>query len=96
MYRSSKTQIITQKGGTEHFPKEVDVRTENIENDPPWAMMFPEDLVLCVMTHEEVEEDLETWRVVFERHGLNINRTKTEYLLSPTNDTEATVKIVDA
>ena len=74
----------------------MDVLTENIEKDPPWAMMFADDLVLCAMTREEVEEDLETWRVVFESHGLKISRTKTEYLPSPTNDTENTVKIVDA
>ena len=43
-----------------------------------------------------MEEDLETWRVVFERQGLKISRTKTEYLPSPTNDTVTTVKIVDA
>ena len=113
MYRSSKTQVVTQKGETEYFPKEVgihqgsalsplmfiiimDVLTENIEKDPPWAMMFADDLVLCAMTREEMEEDLETWRVVFERHGLKISRTKTEYLSSPTNDTETIVKIVDA
>ncbi len=59
-------------------------------------MMFADDLVLCAMTRQEVEEDLETWRVVFERHGLKISRTKAEYLPSPTNDTETTVKIVDA
>ena len=59
-------------------------------------MMFADDLVLGVMTHEEVEEDLETWRVAFERHWLKISRTKTEYLPSPTNDTETTVNIVDA
>ena len=113
MYRSCKTQVVTQKGETEYFPIEVglhqgsalspllfiiimDVQTENIEKDPPWAMMFAEDLVLCAMTREEVEEDLDTWRVVFERHGLKISRTKTEYLPSPTNDTETTVKLVDA
>ncbi len=54
--------------------------------------MFADDLVLCAMTREE---DLETWRVVFERHGLKISRTKTEYLPSPTSDTETTVKSVD-
>ena len=74
----------------------MDVLTENIEKAPHWAMMFADDLVLCAMTRQEVEEDLETWRVVFERHGLKISRTKTEYSPSPTNDTETTVKIVDA
>ena len=113
MYRSSKTQVVTQKGETEYFPIEVglhqgsalspllfiiimDVLTENTEKDPPWAMMFADDLVMCAMTREEVEEDLETWRVVLERHGLKISRTKTEYLPSPTNDSETTVNIVDA
>ena len=69
----------------------MDVLTQNIEKDPPWAMMLADDLVLCAMTREEVEEDLETWRVVFERHGLKISRTKTEHLPSPTNYTETTV-----
>ena len=59
-------------------------------------MMFAYDLVLCAMTREEMEEELETWRVVFERHGLKISRTKTAYLPSPANDTGTTVKIVDA
>ena len=35
-------------------------------------------------------------KVVFERHVLKISRTKTEYLPSRTNDTETTVKTVDA
>ena len=60
------------------------------------VMMFADDMVLYAMTREEVAEDLETWRVVFESHGLKIRRTKTDYLPSPTNDTETTVKIVDA
>ena len=72
------------------------VLTENIEKDPPWAMMFADDLVMCAMTREEVDEDLETCRVVFESHGLKTSRTKTEYLPSPTNDTETTVNIADA
>ena len=29
----------------------MDVVTENIEKDPPWAMMFADDLVLRVMTN---------------------------------------------
>ena len=63
----------------------MDVLTETIQKDPPWAVMFADDLVLCVMTREEVEEDLDTCRVAFKRHGLKIRRTKKEYLPSPTN-----------
>ncbi len=63
----------------------LEVITENMEMVPPWAMMFANDLVLCAMTRVEVEEDLETRRVVFESHGLNISRTKIECLPSPTN-----------
>ena len=70
----------------------MDVLTENIEKDPPWSMMFVDDLVPCAMTRDEVEEDLETRRIVFERHGLKISRTKTEYLPSPTIDTDTTVR----
>ena len=75
----------------------MDVLTENLEKDPPWAVMFADDLVMCAISREEVGlgEDLETWRVVFERHGLKIIRTKTEYVSSDTNETETTEKIVD-
>ena len=36
----------------------MDVLTENIEKGPSWVMTFADDMVLCVMTREEVEEDL--------------------------------------
>ena len=66
----------------------MDVLTENIVKDPPWAMMFADDLVMCAITREEVEEYLESRRVVFERYGLKINRTKTHGMPSLTNETE--------
>ena len=56
----------------------MDVLTENIEKDPPWAMMFADDLVLCAMTRGDVEEHFKTWRVLFERHGLKLSTTWTE------------------
>ena len=62
------------------FMVTMDILTENIEKGPSFGMMFADDLMLCVMTREEVKEDLKTWRVVFERHGLKISRTKTEHL----------------
>ena len=76
-------QYFIQITHTDDFPSTgtrlviiMDVLTENIKKDPPWAMMFADDLVMCAMTREEVEEDLETLRVMFWRHGLKISRTK--------------------
>ena len=51
--------------------------TPSIGRIQPWAMMLADDLVLCAMTREKVEEDLETWRVVFARHGLKMQQNKT-------------------
>ena len=45
-------------------------------------MVFADDLVLCAMTGDEGEENLETWRVVFDRHELKISRTKTCRILA--------------
>ena len=72
MNRPTKTQVVKQNGETEYVPIEVglhqgsalspllfiiimDVITENIEKDP-CAMMFADDLMMCAITREEVEE----------------------------------------
>ena len=54
--------------------------------------MFADDLELRAMTRQEVR----TRGAMFDRHVLKICRTKTQYWTSPTNDTESTVKIVEA
>ena len=41
-----------------------------------------------------MDEELETWRVVFEMHGLKISRTKTESLHSPTNETDNSIGLL--
>ena len=40
----------------------LDVITERIQEDTPWAMLFADDLVLCDETRERMEERLENWR----------------------------------
>ena len=47
-----------------------------MQRDPPWAMLFADDLVLC-QSRLEVENN---WREVLEGNGLRIGRKKTEYL----------------
>ena len=55
----------------------MDVLASEIDKEPPWAMLFADDLVLCETSKAAVESELEIWRHQFERHGLRVSRTKT-------------------
>ena len=54
----------------------MDVLASEIDKEPPWAMLFADDLVLCETSKAAVERELEIWRNQFERHGLRVSRTK--------------------
>ena len=58
----------------------LDVLTEEIQEDKPWAMLFADDLILCDETRERMEERLENWRGCLEDAGLKVSRSKTEHL----------------
>ena len=58
----------------------MDVLASSIQRDPPWAMLFADDLVICEESRLEVEQQLDRWREVLEENGLRISRKKTEYL----------------
>ena len=58
----------------------MDVLASTIQRDPPWAMLFADDLVICEETRLNVEQQLDSWREVLEGNGLIIIRKKTEYL----------------
>ena len=51
-------------------------------------------MVRCAMTRGEVDEDLETGIVVFERHGLNTSRTNTECLPYPSQSSSSETRTV--
>ena len=59
----------------------MDVLASSIQRDPPWAMLFADDLVICDESRLEVEQQLDRWREVLEGNGLKISRKKTEYLI---------------
>ena len=58
----------------------MDVLTREVKEEPPWSMMFADDIVLCDDTREKVGEKLEAWRRVMEERGLKVSRNKTEYM----------------
>ena len=62
------------------FDMIMDVTTKEVKGTPPWCMLFADDIVLCDMEREDVEQKLEDWRKVLEDRGLKISRKKTEYM----------------
>ena len=66
----------------------MDVLQAEIGKEPPWMMLFADDLGICEHSREEVELQLERWREAFESHGLRVpvSRGKTEYMPCPERD----------
>ena len=58
----------------------MDVLASELGSKPSESMLFADDIVLCETSREKVEQELERWRDQFERHGLRISRTETEYM----------------
>ena len=61
----------------------MDVLQTEIGKEPPWVMLFADDLVICEHSRAEVELQLERWRETFEYHGLRVSRGKTECMPCP-------------
>ena len=79
MYEDCQTQVMTREGNTEYFNVKVGLHQgsaislllfiiSEIDTEPPWAMLFADDLVLCETSKAAVERELEIWRDQFERH----------------------------
>ena len=64
----------------------MDVLQTEDGNEPPWVMLFADDLVICKHSRTEVELQPERWRETYEFHGLRVSRGKTEYMPCPEND----------
>ena len=73
----------------------MDILTDEVRREPPWTMVFADDIVICEETREEVEQRLESWRYALEKRGMKVSRLKTKYLcINGGNDNE-TVKMKD-
>ena len=58
----------------------MDVLTRDIQHELPWCMLFADEIVLIDETRNGVNAKLEVWRQTLETKGLQLSRTKTEYL----------------
>ena len=97
MYEDSITMVSTTVGETLEIEIKIglhqgsalslllimDVITEDIEEEKPWAMLFSDDIALSGETFDQVEGRLELWRNRSEDVDLKLSRKKTECLPSP-------------
>lgn len=51
------------------FAMVMDRLTDGIREEPPWTVMFADDIVMCSESREQVEVSLEGWRYALERRG---------------------------
>ena len=73
----------------------MDRLTDEVRREPPWTMLFADDIVICEETREEVERRLESWKYALERKGMKVNRSKTKYLCINGGNDDETVKMED-
>ncbi|KAK3515812.1 hypothetical protein QTP70_034025, partial [Hemibagrus guttatus] len=69
----------------------MDQLSEEVRQESPWTMMFADDIVICSESREQVEENLEMWRLALERRGMKVSRSKTEYMC--VNEREGSGKV---
>ena len=58
----------------------MDMLTDEVKREPPWTMLFADDILICEESREEVEQRLECWRYALEKRRVKVSRSKTEYL----------------
>jgi hypothetical protein len=75
------------------FVAVMDEVTERVRREAPWNMMYADDVVLLNDTKEDAEKELESWREAWERRGLRVSRSKTEYLCIGQQTEKAPIKI---
>ena len=73
----------------------MDRLTDEVRREPPWTMLFADDIVICEETRKEVERRLESWKYALERRGVKVSRSKTEYLCINGGNDDETIKMED-
>ena len=73
----------------------MDRLTDEVRREPPWTMLFADDIVICEETRKKVERRLEWWRYALKRRGMKVSRSKNKYLCINGGNDEETVKMED-
>ena len=54
--------------------------TEAVRENPPWCILYTDDVVILARRKNALQAKLERWRETLESRGLKISRSKTEYM----------------
>ncbi|XP_026113355.1 uncharacterized protein LOC113091896 [Carassius auratus] len=71
----------------------MDQLSKEVRQESPWTMMFADDIVICSESREQVEENLERWRFALESRGMEVSRSKTEYMCVNEREGSRTVRL---
>ncbi|MCJ8742455.1 hypothetical protein PDJAM_G00082310 [Pangasius djambal] len=74
------------------FARVMEQLSEEVRQESPYTMMFADDIVNCSESREQVEENLERWRFALERRGMEVSRSKTEYMYVNEREGSGTVR----
>ena len=61
--------------------------------ESPWMMMFSEEILICGESREQVEENMERFRYVVERRGMEGSHSKTDYVCVNKREASGLVKV---
>ena len=75
------------------FATVMDRLTDEVKQDSLWLMMFADDVVICSENREQVEENLDRWRSVLVRRGINVSHSNTEYMCKNEKKASGTVRL---
>ena len=68
----------------------MDRLTDEVKREPPWTMLFANNIVFCKDTREEVK-----WRYALKRREIKVNRSKIKYLYINGGNDNKTGKVED-
>ncbi|KAK4322649.1 hypothetical protein Pmani_006626 [Petrolisthes manimaculis] len=62
-----------------------DVLTEAVRENPPWCVLYADDVILLAKNKRALQRKFEHWREALESRALRISRNKTEYMTTDTD-----------
>ena len=54
----------------------MDRLTDEVRREPPWTILFADDIVIYQETREEVEPRLESWKYALEKRKMKVSRQR--------------------